>query len=318
MSQSSLCPPGSLEVTCSFPGCGLSWWVDPASPAPLFYDCGGDHHTQALLDKAFAGIRLKYGYRLGTMSSTINPNRTPKGVGPKSECADFFSATAYLKGRKGIYGSLSWTDPVELADIDATVARIVWDTGNGMPSNEDECPDHMTRWIVYRVLDDGGLESGVSRKYVLGHCALCNDQVLIDLAEPGHHEKNHSLPWGSGFIEKPEWLKKPVYCYMGLSGESGYGEPPCVVAYSSMLEEWEKETGARWTFWEESQFLFYDPITDRYGLLAYTDSHLFWDKNAISAAIQWGTLGSLQPQINSCTSLYSAIDRLLPPKSTGD
>ena len=91
-----------------------------------------------------------------------------------------------------------------------------------------------------------------------------------------------------------------------------------MVAYGSKLEEWEKETGARWTAWDENQFLFYDPSTDRYGLLAYTDSHLFWDKDAISSAIQWGTLESLQLQITSCSSLQSAIEKVLPLKLMGD
>ena len=59
MAESGLRPKGSVEVTCSFPGCGVTWWVSPLDPnlhGP--HNCGQNHAQQNILDRQLTRVGI--------------------------------------------------------------------------------------------------------------------------------------------------------------------------------------------------------------------------------------------------------------------
>ena len=223
-------------------------------------------------------------------SLTTSKGQSEQGCGVFS----FRSAVADVRGRKGIIGTLLWEKPEDLLDLDGMAASIRWgESACGLESPKDL--EGFCRTIQYR------LSSGIFREYVVGSCQFCNRQLCIDLEEPGYHPSEEwSLPYGTGLVPTPKFLRSPVSCTLALDGAwlTHWDYPACQPSYNSKLEEWEKETGLRWTIWSMDQVVLYEPSSDRYGILIYEDGRIFWDKEKISGAIVWGALPELAEFVN--------------------
>jgi hypothetical protein len=285
-------PPKTVEVACSYPGCGWHWWIDPLDPrlpeGP--FDCGDNHQANLLVGRKFSLLRLRTGIHWGSM----------KGTGPeppncdRGSCGgDYSSGMASVWDRlRGTSGLLRWDSLAELRDVDAIPSRIEW--GKPMPGDlpdlKEVVPPGSVRWVGYRLMATKG-----SRKYTFVKCARpgCTHTIYVDL-----HDPNFKAPaggyivggFGGGVTPEPPWWGKEMRCGDGLSTMN---PQPCELIHSPVVAAFEAQTGLRWTMWTPTGVSFFDPQKDRYGTLTYRNREYFESPECLEREIFWGTFSEL-------------------------
>ncbi len=290
-------PKGTVEVRCSYPGCGIAWWVDPLDPilpdGP--FDCGDDHETTAMVERKLSLLRLRHGIRWGSISPSGAPPTLKNGC-----CGLPAQAVAIVYDRLGgTSGFLTWDSLADLADVDELARKVVWDQkawpdiARAMDENDTEkTPPGYVRWVGYET-------NGEVRKYTFVKCARpgCPHNVMVDTRDPSFRPVEHAVgAWGNGIMLAPSWYSRiSLKCEDGLST---FGTQPCELVLSNIVEKFEAMSGARWTIWEEidgiGNVLFFDPVKKRYGIFTYLDHSPFQTVTRLAEGIQWGSLMDLE------------------------
>jgi hypothetical protein len=287
MTPESLRPKGTVEVTCSHVGCGLSWWLGPLDPrihGP--HDCGGNHGERRILDRQLARVRIRHGFIWGRMQSLVPPK-------PDDHPCHFDAATAkvHFTRRDGQgWGTLTWTsfDEIASAHPDEIAKRILWE---GSPEGDDTVPPGQVRLVGYKDLGTGRI-----RRYAVVQCSRCQGTIYVDYDEPGHRPSSHAVgTYGDGVpptAPTPPWACSYTCESAGLGHL--YGSPqPCAYVRNPIID-----TMLPWTVWSYDHgagvaALLFDPIGNRYGLLLAQplDTPLFWE---LMGRTLWGSPDELR------------------------
>jgi hypothetical protein len=309
-------PKGTVEVRCSYPGCGWCWWVSPLDPrlpdGP--WDCGSDHEASKVVFHALSLLKLRHGLVWGSVRGlgaemppvpvpSLPVPSEPSGETAKCACAprSYSAGQAVLHSRThDRTGVLEWASLDDLRDADALPAKMNWDPaklaefeGAGGPtlSGPPSAAPGMVRWVGYH------LNGRIKRKYVFVKCARpgCALYVTVDLADPDF--KLGPNDWysvgpedGHGEAPKPYWWDSWEFrCEKGLSSH----EPqPCALIHSDVTREFEAVTGTRWTMWTPQAVLFFDSTKDLYGVIVCKPEY-FQSADVLRREILWGELGKV-------------------------
>ena len=262
MAESGLRPKGSVEVTCSFPGCGVTWWVSPLDPnlhGP--HNCGQNHAQQNILDRQLAQIRLRYGFRWGTIQSKAND--------PNPCICNLSSARVGFYRRDGSdSGVLSWDAFSEVAEstADELAGRIEWGVpAIGLPA-AGPAPDGLVGLVYYKDLTTDRI-----RRYIVTACSRCHGAIYVDYDRPGHRTSWSVGGYNDGllpaFAPRPEWMDA-FTCEMVL-GHSVFTPQPCAFAHSEAVAAF--DALMPWTIWTYNPafgvaMTFFDRPNGVYGL----------------------------------------------------
>lgn len=292
--REALRPPCTVEVMCSYPGCGVAWWVDPLDPrlpaGP--FDCGADHEAELLVRRRLSAVRIRYGVRAG-----ITVARGPEM--PNNSCGNrSISAGIALVSWRDWHGQglLEWDSPLDLADPDKAFGRIRWDVTDseiaalGWPA-ASKPPQGFVSWVGYET-------GNTIRKYVLTPCVRqgCGFSVLVDYDDPYFAPHSWAVgAWGGGETTPPRWWGRSFVCEQGLGSLPFV---PCHLINGSVVREYEQHFGVRWTVWERhgahaGTVLWYNPSKRTYGVLLYSEESVFVDSESLAHAIRWSSLSAL-------------------------
>lgn len=329
--ESSLRPRGTVEVNCSYPGCGTAWWLDPLDPrlpnGP--FDCGDNHEARKLVERRLSLLRIRHGIGWGAMSP-LGPDGGPTGMKDDGGCRRFDASRAALlvADREGTReGLLTWMSPQDLADVDAVPSKINWDRNTWPAGIEDMLslrvevePPHGdiredpqpepdgVRWVGY--------ETGKKvRRYTFIPCSRegCAQLVMVDTEDPTFKPPpGYAVgAWGGGTMAAPPWWGKFwASCENGISST---GRVPCVFARSDALAQFEQASMTRWTLWDYSDrsecgtMLFFDPLCDKYGILSYQSLEAFSTASRIAQGIHWGNLSEVTRFLQSKTTARNRV-----------
>jgi hypothetical protein len=290
----SLRPAGSVEVSCSYPNCRTMWWIDPLDlrlPDGPF-DCGDDHKARFFVESQLSLLKIRHGLHWGVL----------RGDDVRHT---FANGAALLHDRERIrQGILTWSSLEELADVDALVARVLWDAvhwpewvASSLPQAPKTSPDCL-RWVGYRT------RSSI-RKAVFVRCARpgCMNELALDSRDPDYRPESYSLPNGAGSLPHPDWMKdRTFFCEQGLFAT---GAQPCALIRSAALAEYEQMTGRRWTMWwshkirDKGTVLFSHPTQNTYSLLPYVGSLAFDSVDSITSRMIEGPVSELVSVLQS-------------------
>ena len=297
MEIEDLRPPGSVEVRCCHPGCGVAWWIDPLDPRlPGPFDCGDDHNRRFSMERSFALVKARHGYYWGIQGSLTPDAGNCCFETPAAGYAVFYNRTRQQEGL------LLWHSPQELRDPEVIAASIQWGDRSQWPEMARKpdppallptAPGHV-HWVGYR------LPTGEVRRYTFAPCARCGLLMMLDVDDPDVQPEEYGIGgYGGGECPIPEWLgTRTFYCGQGL-GTIGAPQP-CMIIHGTVLAEYEATTGQRWTIWSGAgrwghtgSVLFFDPQTEGFGLLRYRNLDPFQTVAELRAAIHWAELPTL-------------------------
>jgi hypothetical protein len=314
----TLRPKGTVEVRCGYPDCGVCWWLDPLDPrlpdGP--FDCGDDHGASALIRRHLSMLRIRHGLRWGSMQPQ-GPER-PHSDGCSRSCSAGIAKVWDREG--GREGVLIWKTPSDIADPDVAAAAVLWDPatwptdafceGPGWgPEKQEEIPPGHVRWVGYK--------TGESvRRYTFVKCVRpgCPNRLMVDTKDPDFRPTGYMVgSWGGDIMPEPAWWGTRTFvCEEGLSA---FGTQPCALVHSDAIGQFEQMQGARWTVWgrvgEGGSVLFFDALTNRYGLYLYTGPEDFATAARIAQGIQYGSLAKLGAIVTSARRTQKCIDDVL-------
>jgi hypothetical protein len=330
-------PKGTVEVQCSYPGCGWCWWVDPLDPrlpdGP--WDCGADHEADKVVFQSLSMLKLRHGYVWGTARGTgPKPDRPPSATctdpNPNSKSCSC-SAGSYASGLiilqdrfHSKHGVLEWKTPEDLYDVDSLPGKIDWspeklklfDGGPG-ESKSPEAPPGRVPYVTYKLNDL------IERRYTFVKCArpCCALKVMVDLADPDFRLTGPNFysvgGYGGGDAPEPYWWgNRKFVCEDGLSQ---FEPQPCKLIHSVKVRALEEVTDIRWTMWTREAALFWDPLKLAFGIILCKPEY-FESLELLLKEIVWGSLREVEEYLevmipkDTQNDIRNEIRRLAPAR----
>lgn len=309
-------PKGTVEVMCTYPGCGVAWWIDPLDPrlneAEHKWDCGENHRAGEKIRRSMSLLRIRHGVRWGSMTGT-GPTPPPDPNDPSGACTmmNVAEGHALMRDREDSKeGLLTWKDPSDLVPPEKALASIEWDRSKWpkdfalnderllAEAGEAPMPPGYVQTVGYRIAATDQI-----RIYTFVPCSRpgCHQRVMVDYDNPNFDASDgyEVGAWGGDQLPEPSWWGRDFKCEEGIGT---FGPQPCAVIHGGAVSQFEQSMKVKWTVWwsnrQEGSVLFYEPppgqFKARYGLLVYKDEGIFATASRLAQNIRWGTLDELE------------------------
>ncbi len=296
-------PKGTVEVTCSHPGCGVAWWVGPLDPRlPGPFDCGADHRWSRIVYGKFALAQAKHGVYFSGIGGTDPED--PCGCGKFPKKGGYANVYSRDYRRQGVF---FWRTPADVSSADAIVEAIEWDSSK-WPPEVVEADKGFPRLDYYAAMEASPgriwcnsyelFDTKSVRQYTFVPCSRCGIRMKVDARDPSFKPQGAYVIGGikgPDDLPEPAWWGRTFLCEDAMDW-TGNGPQPCRVVNGEALRTFE-QSGPKWTIWnsygrphERGSILFYDKATNAFGLLVYRDLTPFATAQTIADSIRWGTI----------------------------
>lgn len=290
MKDDPLCPPGSVTVNCSYPGCTTSWWLgkdDPRLAKPEELLCGADHSKMGVWDTMqlyLARLRIQQGLRYTTISAHPTHRTEETGCGRYNHDKGVVEFADRTSKQRALF---AYEDITELLML--TPDKLSWEAKE--PALWASAEEGMTFVDPYCVYPDEHFrpETREKRKHLMSPCPRCGHFLHLDSKDP-LFKAGPVTTLGEGRPDVFEQVPRPSWygtipCE-AVGWDSLFG-PPCYIMQGpakKLLDDME-QLGRKWTVWTRTKTIFFNQATNEVGIAVHNGNVHFLDDGMLE--IEW-------------------------------